>query len=108
MGVWRNSVHVSVVSPLLRDTDQYGLIPGLLSTAGKYVNRSYESALRGRWFSYAFFVPNQECLQQLSRFADEKKIKPIIDKVFHFNELPAAYEKVSCLHGRGKTILTLE
>lgn len=76
MGIWRNCVHVSVVSPLLGDADRYGIPMGLLSTAAKYFERSYQacavdirrlqSALQGRWFSYAFFMPNEECLQQLA------------------------------------------
>ncbi|EYB92188.1 hypothetical protein Y032_0197g1585 [Ancylostoma ceylanicum] len=106
MGVWRNSVHVSVVSPMMRDTDRYGFLLGLASTAAKHFSRSYESALRGRWYSYAFFVPNQECMKQLSQFATEGKIVPIVERVQPFEELPSAYEKVSQLHGRGKTVLT--
>ncbi|KIH65829.1 GroES-like protein [Ancylostoma duodenale] len=42
MGVWRNSVHVSVVSPMMRDTDRYGFLLGLASTAAKHFSRSYE------------------------------------------------------------------
>ncbi|KJH51185.1 GroES-like protein [Dictyocaulus viviparus] len=106
MGVWRNSVHVSVVTPLLKETDLRGLLPGLASTAVKHLCRSYKSALRGRWFSYAFFVPNKECMLQLSQFAEEGKIVPIVEQAYPFEELPKAYEKVSALHGRGKTVLT--
>ncbi|KAK6046486.1 GroES-like protein [Cooperia oncophora] len=98
MSVWKNSVHVSVVSPLLRETDRHGILQGLGTTAVKYFCRSYESALRGRWFSYAFFAPNQECMQQLSRFAEEGKIVPVVERVQPFSELPAAYERVSTLH----------
>ncbi|ETN75119.1 GroES-like protein [Necator americanus] len=106
MGVWRNSVHVSVVSPMMRDTDRYGLLLGLGSTAVKHFCRSYKSALRGRWYSYAFFVPSEECMKQLSAFAMDGKIVPIVERVLSFEELPSAYEKVSQLHGRGKTVLT--
>ncbi|VDM57254.1 unnamed protein product [Angiostrongylus costaricensis] len=106
MGVWRNCIHVSVVTPLLRETDRHGLVMGLSSTAVKYLCRSYESALRGQWFSYAFFAPNKECMLQLSRFAQEGMIVPIVERVHTFDELPVVYEKVSALRGRGKTVLT--
>ncbi|KAJ1372320.1 hypothetical protein KIN20_034451 [Parelaphostrongylus tenuis] len=105
MGVWRNSVHVSVVTPLLKDTDRHGLVMGLATTAVKYLCRSYESALRGRWYSYAYFAPNKECMSQISRFAQEGKIIPIVERVHTFEELPEVYEKVSALRGRGKTVL---
>ncbi|WKX91779.1 hypothetical protein Q1695_010089 [Nippostrongylus brasiliensis] len=105
MSVWKNSVHVSVVSPLMRDTDRYGILPGLATSATKYLCRSLQSAQRGRWFSYAYFMPNHACMAQLTKFAEEGKIVPMVEKVFSFEELPAAYEKVSALHGRGKTVL---
>ncbi|PIO66176.1 GroES-like protein [Teladorsagia circumcincta] len=106
MPAWRNSVHVSVVAPLLKETDRHGLLPGMATTAVKHFFRSYESALHGRWFSYAFFAPSQECMLQLSRFAEEGKIKPIVERVQPFEELPTAYEKVEQLHNHGKTVLT--
>ncbi|VDK44184.1 unnamed protein product [Cylicostephanus goldi] len=105
LGVWRNCVHVSIVSPMLRDTDRHGFVQGMISTAIKYMSRSTESALRGRWFTYAFFIPSEKCMKQLSKFASEGKIKPIIEQVRPFGELPAAYEKVLKLHGKGKLVL---
>lgn len=33
------------------------------------------------------------------------KITPVVEQVRSFEELPAAYEKVSFLQGRGKTVL---
>lgn len=33
------------------------------------------------------------------------QIKPVIDQVFKYEELPAAYEKVMKKKGRGKTIV---
>uniref|UniRef100_A0A914DAJ5 Uncharacterized protein n=1 Tax=Acrobeloides nanus TaxID=290746 RepID=A0A914DAJ5_9BILA len=105
LGVWRNCVHVSIVSPLLQDTDRYGVFFGVASTLLKSALRIYEPAIRGRIFTYAFFMPNSECLHQISRFIDEGKIKPIVEKVFPFSELPEAYEKVAKLRGVGKTVI---
>ncbi|VDP22374.1 unnamed protein product [Heligmosomoides polygyrus] len=90
---------------MMRETDKYGVLLGLTSVAVKYFCRSFKSALRGRWFSYAFFRPNQECMLQLTKFAEEGMVVPIVEKVMSFEQLPAAYEKVSALHGRGKTVL---
>lgn len=41
MEIWRNSVYVSLRSPLLRDTDRYGLAMGLASTACKFVCEAF-------------------------------------------------------------------
>ncbi|PAV88384.1 hypothetical protein WR25_05978 [Diploscapter pachys] len=108
MGTWRNCVHVSVVSPLMSDTDRYGVITGLFSTAAKHFNRAYKSHMQGRWYTYAYFMPNQECLLQVSKLLEEGKIKPIVEKVYKFDEMPAAYEKVSYLHGKGKTVVEFD
>ncbi|GMT30406.1 hypothetical protein PFISCL1PPCAC_21703, partial [Pristionchus fissidentatus] len=107
MGIWRNCVHVSIVSPMLNDTDRYGLPMGLMSTAAKYVARSWESSLQGRWFSYAYFLPNLECLQEVATLVEQGQIKPIVEKVYSFEALPEAFEKVGQKHGRGKTIIKM-
>ncbi|CAL2028722.1 unnamed protein product [Caenorhabditis brenneri] len=108
MGVWRNCVHVSIVSPLMREMDKNGVPLGLASTAVKHFERAFQSHLRGRWFSYAFFMPNSDLMAQLSRFAEDKKIVPIVEQVMRFEELEKAYEKVSQLNGRGKTIIKFD
>ncbi|VDM84049.1 unnamed protein product [Strongylus vulgaris] len=42
MGVWRNCVHVTVVSPMLLETDRHGFLQGMVTTAIKYFSRSCE------------------------------------------------------------------
>lgn len=74
MDNWRNCVHVSLVSPLLRDTDRYGLPMGVASTAVKQFLRGLPSAPQGKWFSYSFFYPNTECLEQLSSLMEQGRV----------------------------------
>ncbi|GMT02442.1 hypothetical protein PENTCL1PPCAC_24616, partial [Pristionchus entomophagus] len=108
MGIWRNCVHISIVSPMLNDTDRYGLPLGLASTAAKYFARSWESSLQGRWFSYAYFLPNLDCLQEVATLVEQGQIKPMVEKVYSFEQVPEAFEKVGQKHGRGKTIVKME
>ncbi|KAM3722289.1 Reticulon-4-interacting protein 1 [Dirofilaria immitis] len=94
MGLWRNSVHVSLLSPLLSDTDRYGIPFGIASTAIKYfLKAALPTIQRGQWYSYAFFAPHPKCMQQISEFLKDGKMKPIIDQIFKYDELPIAYEK---------------
>lgn len=44
-------------------------------------------------------------MSQLSRFAEDGKIVPVVEQVMGFEELEKAYEKVSQLNGRGKTVI---
>ncbi|GMR55779.1 hypothetical protein PMAYCL1PPCAC_25974, partial [Pristionchus mayeri] len=108
MGIWRNCVHVSIVSPMLNDTDRYGLPMGLATTACKYFARSFESSLQGRWFSYAYFLPNRDCLQEVATLVEQGQIKPMVEKVYSFEQVPEAFEKVAQKHGRGKSIVKME
>uniref|UniRef100_A0AC34GHG3 Uncharacterized protein n=1 Tax=Panagrolaimus sp. ES5 TaxID=591445 RepID=A0AC34GHG3_9BILA len=81
---------------------------GLLSTALKYFDRSCRSFRDGRWFSYAYFMPNSQCLNQISEFIDNEKIKiPHIEKVYKFNEFPTAYDRCALLHTKGKLIIDI-
>ncbi|CAI4222413.1 unnamed protein product [Auanema sp. JU1783] len=105
LGVWRNSVHVTIVSPLMRETDRHGTIPGLFTTAANYFDRSLEYFTHGRFFSYAFFLPSSDCMRQISSFAQENKLKPIVESTYKFEDLPKAFEKVVQLHGKGKTVI---
>ncbi|KAL3997175.1 Zinc-binding dehydrogenase family protein [Acanthocheilonema viteae] len=108
MGLWRNSVHVSLSSPLLDDTDRYGILFGIASTGVKYfLKATLPIVRRGQWYSYAFFAPHPECMQQISEFLKDGKMKPVIDQVFKYDELPIAYEKVLKKKGRGKTIINM-
>uniref|UniRef100_A0A8R1U006 PKS_ER domain-containing protein n=2 Tax=Onchocerca TaxID=6281 RepID=A0A8R1U006_ONCVO len=108
MGLWRNSIHVSLLSPLLTDTDRYGIPLGIASTAVKYFMKATLPIIqRGQWYSYAFFAPHPECMQQISEFLKDGKMKPVIDQVFKYDELPIAYEKVLKRKGRGKTIINM-
>uniref|UniRef100_A0A0N5C700 PKS_ER domain-containing protein n=1 Tax=Strongyloides papillosus TaxID=174720 RepID=A0A0N5C700_STREA len=108
MGIWRNCVHVNLVSPMLRDTDRYGVPLGLMSTAFKHFERSFNSLRSGRWYSYAFFVPNKDCMNFYGEALETGKMKPIIDEEMSFMDMPKAYEKVGKLHGRGKTVINYD
>lgn len=108
LGIWRNCVHVTLNSPLVGDTDRYGPL-GLVTTATKLFSRNLTGGLlrNGQLFLPAFFSPNAECLDWTVRAAQDGKIRPQIDQVFPFAELPKAFEKVAQLHGKGKTVIDL-
>uniref|UniRef100_A0A183BJ70 ferroxidase n=1 Tax=Globodera pallida TaxID=36090 RepID=A0A183BJ70_GLOPA len=104
LGIWRRCVHVSVNSPLLRDTDRYGLPMGLASTGLKLISRN----LKGCLYLPAFFAPNSDCLHWVTESVERCQLRPVIDEVFPFSELPKAYEKVGAMHGKGKTVIDFE
>ncbi|KAI6197926.1 Ribosomal protein L13 [Aphelenchoides besseyi] len=94
LGTWRNCVHLSLVSPWMSNTDRYGVPLGTATTAVQLFFRNLKNFASGRLFYYAFFYPDREAM-----------LKPIIDEVRPFTDLPAAYEKVGHEHTRGKLVL---
>lgn len=91
MGIWRNSMHVTVVPPLFREMERHGVFGGLFSFTGWWMYRSFLLSTRGRWFMPAFFRSNKDCLEELSILLTDKKIQPIIGSVYSYNELPEAF-----------------
>ncbi|KAL3086045.1 hypothetical protein niasHT_030469 [Heterodera trifolii] len=108
LGIWRCCVHVSVNSPLLRDTDRYGLSMGLASAGMKLLSRNLKPVLKGCFALPAFFAPNSDCLHWVTESVERGQLRPVIDKVFPFSDLPKAYEKVGKMHGRGKTVVDFD
>jgi NADPH:quinone reductase-like Zn-dependent oxidoreductase len=106
MKSWKNSVHVSIVSPLFGETDKYGIPGGIAATALTFFQRACTFPLNGRWFTYAYFWPNEKCLNQISSFIDNGRIKiPNIDRVYKFDEVPTAYIHSSTQDVRGKIVI---
>uniref|UniRef100_A0AC35TUM9 ADH_zinc_N domain-containing protein n=1 Tax=Rhabditophanes sp. KR3021 TaxID=114890 RepID=A0AC35TUM9_9BILA len=92
----------------LEDTDRYGLPLGLLSTACKHFARNFDSLRSGRWYSYAFFTPNKDCMKYLGDALETGKMKPKVERIMGFDQMAEAYEVVGKLHGRGKTVIDYE
>ena len=104
---WSNAKLVTLSSPLLKSTDEEGIVTGGLKTifglASKNmcsVTNSYGSTLR-----YGYFTPNPIALKRITDLIQNEKIIPIIQEVFKFSDLPKAYDKVSNGSLRGKIIL---
>jgi len=57
-----------------------------------------------RW---AFYSPNSRALKQMRHLIELGQMKPVIEKVYNFNELPLAYSKILAGHARGKTVIDM-
>lgn len=49
--------------------------------------------------------PSGEQLKKIKSLVEEGKIKPIVDKVFHFNETQGALEYSEQGHAKGKIVI---
>ncbi|XP_070568990.1 reticulon-4-interacting protein 1 homolog, mitochondrial-like [Ptychodera flava] len=102
---WKNASYVTVVSPLLKDTDQYGLLPGLASAAVSMTTNTFKGLASGQLYHWAFCIPNSNALRKIGSLIDQQHIRPVIDQVFPFHEVPQAFEKMEGGGARGKTVI---
>ncbi|KAK3597300.1 hypothetical protein CHS0354_010931 [Potamilus streckersoni] len=105
---WRNSKYVSLVTPVLSSTDKFGIPLGLLTTATNFGTNIIRGFINGRSYRWALFIPNGNALGQIAKLVDNGKIEPVIDKVYTFDQVPDAFQKVEEKHGRGKTVISIK
>lgn len=102
---WVGASYVTLSSPFLRNTDNLGIVGGLAESLRQVLCKNATSLPEGRAYKWAFYMPNPWALKQIATMVSEKKIQPVIDKVFSFEEIPAAYEHVLNGRSRGKTVI---
>ncbi|GIY83756.1 reticulon-4-interacting protein 1 homolog, mitochondrial, partial [Caerostris extrusa] len=102
---WKNAKFITVVSPLLKNADDRGLVFGTMMSSIQASFDTIMSLKDGRSFRWAYFVPNGCALKSIAKLVDNNQVNPAIEKIYKFEELPEAYEKVLKGHARGKTVI---
>ncbi|XP_067674421.1 reticulon-4-interacting protein 1 homolog, mitochondrial-like [Haliotis asinina] len=102
---YRNAKYVSIVTPLLRNADSYGLVKGSVKTAVDLLKDVAGGIKDLRSYRWAVFVPNGRALKKVAEMVDNSDIKPVVEKVFQFEEVPNAFDKLADGHSRGKTVI---
>ncbi|CAK9290157.1 unnamed protein product [Gordionus sp. m RMFG-2023] len=90
---YNKSKYITVSSPLLSNADKYGVFP--LGLGKSFLDYNYESIralMKGNLFYYGYYMPNAHFMRRLTQLVESGKIKPVIDRVFRFDDLPRAYE----------------
>ena len=84
---------VTLTSPVLRNTDSQGLIPGAISSLSSII--SHNCAVSGHFsLKWAFFQPDIKALKLLKNLVDDGTVVPVIGKVIKFDELPEHLDNV--------------
>ena len=106
--VRRGGALVSLSSPLLRNTDSQGLLPGLLGSFKEICFTNVNSLGQGgatvRW---AYFRPNQSALATLGRLVGRGQLVAPPMKVVPLARAQEAYMEVEQGHMRGKLVLSM-
>jgi len=101
---WHSKL-VTLNFDLMRNSDSHGVVPGLMKSAlnaGLDTLRGLQSGASVRW---AVFIPSGKAMNKVRRMVESEQILPVVQEVFPFSEAPAAYQKVSDGHLRGKIVL---
>jgi len=64
-----------------------------------------QAQLRHTRYRFLAAEPNREQLETLAGFLDSRRIRPVVDRVYRFDETPAALAHVESGHARGKVIV---
>lgn len=106
---WQFSQYITLVPPVLNDTDNYGLFFGTIKSGLTLVQNNLQTIFGGRGLlKWGFFVPASHGIAFLKRHVDDGKLKPIIDSVYEFNSTKEAYQKVKDGHLRGKVMVKVK
>jgi NADPH:quinone reductase-like Zn-dependent oxidoreductase len=99
---------VSLSSPLLRNTDSQGLLPGLASSLQQLAcaNRASLSS-NGATVRWAYFVPSQTALLALGVLVRRGKLAPPPLTLLPLDRAAEAYRRVEAGHLRGKVVLDM-
>uniref|UniRef100_A0A8C1VQE1 Reticulon 4 interacting protein 1 n=1 Tax=Cyprinus carpio TaxID=7962 RepID=A0A8C1VQE1_CYPCA len=91
---WNGAKYVTLVTPFLHNTDRLGLADGMMQKGVHY-----------RW---GFFAQRGPTLDEISEMVDSGKVRPVVEEVFSFAQVPRAFQKVEQGHACGKTVVSIE
>lgn len=102
-----HSTYIGLNSPLLKNTDQHGLVIGMAKNVQDFFKFNIPKAENTSCVKWGFFIPSQSGINVLQKLVENKKIVPVVQQVYPFQDLPLAYEKMRQGHLRGKLIIDI-
>lgn len=107
---WSLSSFISLRSPILQNTDSYGLLGGMVKNAFDLVvpNVLSGAVFKGSSIRWGTFLPMENGVKELAQLVEEKKIVIPLDKTYKFMDLKDAYRRVQEGHLRGKVVITFD
>ncbi|XP_038057611.1 uncharacterized protein LOC119729155 isoform X2 [Patiria miniata] len=105
----RGGCVVTLDSPALKTLDQYGFLLGLPKALYDLFRISIPQKLfYGRSFKYGFVAASADALDVVASLVEQKKIQPIVEKVYSLEDGNEALGHVQKGHARGKTVLLMK
>ncbi|XP_001600089.1 reticulon-4-interacting protein 1 homolog, mitochondrial [Nasonia vitripennis] len=99
--------YITLNSPLLKNVDEHGLIFGAVKNLGDLLKHNIPVNEKKSLVKWGFFAPSPSGITHIQELVEHKKIIPVVQEVFPFEELPKAYERVRDGHLRGKIVVDM-
>lgn len=104
---WSGAKYVTLVTPFMLNTDRLGIADGMLQSGVTIGSKALKHLCRGVHYRWALFAPSGPALDEVSELVDSGKIRPVVEQVFSFSEVPQAFQKLGRGHARGKTVINI-
>ncbi|XP_033504345.1 NAD(P)H oxidoreductase RTN4IP1, mitochondrial-like [Epinephelus lanceolatus] len=106
---WSGAKYVTLVTPLLLNTDSMGLLDGAFHTGLTLQSKAMQNIISsGVFYRWGFYTPDGPALDEVSRLVDAVKILPVVEAQFPFTQVPQAFQKLEQGHARGKTVVRVD
>lgn len=102
---WSFKQYITFKSPLLKNFDSHGIVSGGIRNVKDLISSNLAAMNGNGVVKWGYFWPAQSGIQYLKKLAENRKLLPIIDSTFSYDNLPEAYQKVQDGHLRGKVVI---
>ncbi|XP_068135526.1 reticulon-4-interacting protein 1, mitochondrial [Hyperolius riggenbachi] len=102
---WAGAAYCTLITPLLYNTDRLGIADGMMRTGITFGSKVIKQLWKGKHYRWGFFSPDGAALDEIGEMVENGKIRPVVEKVFPFSDVPQAFEKVEAGHAQGKTVI---
>ncbi|XP_049445973.1 reticulon-4-interacting protein 1 homolog, mitochondrial-like [Epinephelus fuscoguttatus] len=106
---WSGAKYITLVTPLLLNTDSMGLLDGVFHAGLTLQSKAMQNIISsGVFYRWGFYTPDGPALDEVSRLVDAVKILPVVEAQFPFTQVPQAFQKLEQGHARGKTVVRVD
>ncbi len=102
------AVYVTVCSPKVALTNQYGFEEGMRRAELEYQQRAAAAKEAGLGYRWSFFNADAAALNEIAQMLESGTIKPVIDRTYALNEIVEAHEYCETKQAQGKIVVEIE
>lgn len=103
-----HSTYITLNSPLLKNIDEHGLICGSVKNIGDLLKYNIPIKDNKSFVKWGFFAPSSTGIKMIQKLVESNAIKPVVKKVYEFDNIHQAYQRVSEGHLRGKIVIKMK